>query len=225
MKKLKSITVALALSVATVFSVSSCLDSGNGGTQYPQMSLSDSIEAVNNAIGSFTGKLYYINPTKTTSNREDSVDVKWRISKETMTIGGMTIENFPIKPLALYVTNMTSMVKSKEILEAAPEQIYTTSLIPYLKLEVSNSSYFQYSILPKKKELEFSVEYAGSAHRVKVIFAEYITDASGYYYYPVAYKREKLFQGNIIINKVTVDGVEHSVGTVFGIKGHLTTAG
>ena len=118
MKKLKSITVALALSVATVFSVSSCLDSGNGGTQYPQMSLSDSIEAVNNAIGSFTGKLYYINPTKTTSNREDSVDVKWRISKETMTRGGMTIENFPIKPLALYVTNMTSMVKSKEILEA-----------------------------------------------------------------------------------------------------------
>ena len=198
MKKLKSITVALALSVATVFSVSSCLDSGNGGTQYPQMSLSDSIEAVNNAIGSFTGKLYYINPTKTTSNREDSVDVKWRISKETMTRGGMTIENFPIKPLALYVTNMTSMVKSKEILEAAPEQ---------------------------KKELEFSVDYAGSAHRVKVIFAEYITDASGYYYYPVAYKREKLFQGNIIINKVTVDGVEHSVGTVFGIKGHLTTAG
>lgn len=225
MKKLKSITVALALSVATVFSVSSCLDSGNGGTQYPQMSLSDSIEAVNNAIGSFAGKLYYINPTKTTSNREDSVDVKWRISKETMTRGGMTIENFPIKPLALYVTNMTSMVKSKEILEAAPEQVYTTSLIPYLKLEVSNSSYFQYSILPKKKELEFSVDYAGSAHRVKVIFAEYITDASGYYYYPVAYKREKLFQGNIIINKVTVDGVEHSIGTVFGIKGHLTTAG
>ena len=155
------------MSVATVFSVSSCLDSGNGGTQYPQMSLSDSIEAVNNAIGSFTGKLYY-----TTSNREDSVDVKWRISKETMTRGGMTIENFPIKPLALYVTNMTSMVKSKEILEAAPEQIYTTSLIPYLKLEVSNSSYFQYSILPKKKELEFSVDYAGSAHRVKVIFAD-----------------------------------------------------
>ena len=222
MKNLKSFTVALFLSIVTAFSVSSCLETENTGNPYPELSLSDSIEAVNNALGSYTGKLYYIDPTKPSIDREDSLDISWKIEKEGMTRGYMTTENFPIKPLALYVTNTTSIDKSKEILESAPNQTYTTSVVPYLKLEVSNSLFFQYSILPKKKDMTFYVDYNGSSHRVTVTFAEYITDASGYYYYPVAYKKDKLFQGNIIIDKVTVDATEHEIGTVFGIKGHQT---
>ena len=71
--------------------------------------------------------------------------------------------------------------------------------------------------------MTFYVNYANSSHKVTVSFADYITDAIGYYYYPIAYKADKLFQGNILIEKVTVDGTEHKIGTVFGIKGHLTS--
>ena len=224
MKFMKSFIYMLLCSTAVVFSLSSCLDTGENDNPLPTMTLTDSIEAINDVPGIYTGKLYYIDPTKTSSsNKEDSLIITWTIRKDGMTSGYLTTNNFPIRPLSLYITNTTSMDQSKSILSVAGDQTYTTNVKPYMKLQTTSSNYYQYTIFPKSKEMTFYVNYANSSHKVTVSFADYITDAIGYYYYPIAYKADKLFQGNILIEKVTVDGTEHKIGTVFGIKGHLTS--
>lgn len=220
---MKSFIYMLLCSTAIVFSLSSCLDSGGNDNPIPTMTLTDSIEATNDVPGIYTGKLYYVDPTKISSNKEDSLSITWTIRKDGMTSGYLTTDNFPIRPLALYITNTTSMDQSKEILKAASDQTYTTNVKPYMKLQTTTYNYYQYTIFPKSKTMTFYVNYANTSHKVIVTFADYITDTIGYYYYPIAYKADKLFQGNILIEKVTVDGTEHKIGTVFGFKGHLTS--
>ena len=221
MKNAKSIVLMLICGLTT-FTVSSCLDDGgnnNGGGVIPTMTLADSIEACQKSQGMYAGKLYYINPNKNLStDKEDSVDVRWTISNSTMTRNRLVMDNFPIKPLALYVNDRTSLDHSKEILEAAETQTLTTNVIPYLKLSTQYSTLFQYSIMPIEEKMEFNVVYENNTHHVVVVFTEKIEDSNGYYYYPISVYHNNLFQGNILIEKVYVDGYEYKIATVFGIK-------
>ena len=222
MKNAKAMALMLVCGLTTIFSLSSCLDNdggGNGGV-IPTMTLADSIEACQKMIGSYSGKLYYINPNKPQSSedRQDSVDVRCNISSETIKTNSLVMENFPVKPLALYVVNSSSQDKSKEVLEASDTQTLTTNATPYIKLTGQNFLLYQLNIKPKQNTLDFNTEYDGGIHHVTVVFTETIRDLNNYTYYPIAQFNNGIFQGNICIDKVYVDGYEHKITTVFGFK-------
>lgn len=220
MKNAKAMALMLICGLTTTFSLSSCLDNdgGNNGGVIPTMTIADSIEACQKTAGNYTGKLYYVNPNKPYNDREDSVDVTWTISAETIKTNRLVMDNFPIKTLALYVANSGTVDKSKEVLEASASQKLTTDAIPYLKLSTQNSVFYQFNIKTKETRMEFDTEYDGNTHHVIVDFTERIQDSNGYYYYPLAQFYNNVFQGNICIEKVYVDGYEHRIANVFGIK-------
>lgn len=230
MKTLKSVALMLTCGLFTTFTVSSCLDSGDNNYGGFSISLSDSINAIQSAQGTYTGKMYYYDPEKKDdiSYKGDSIDVNWSIAGTTMTRGELTMEKFPVNALAVYVTNNHSMDKSKEILSAAQAQQLTTSVIPYGKADSNIATLYLYTIAPKSTKLTFHTVYDNNTHEVVIYFAEAIGVSSNYYYYPVAqWLDNKLqesiapqMQGNILIDKVTVDGAEHKIATVFGIKGN-----
>jgi len=218
-QKLTFTTLLCALFIS--LTVSSCLDSDNDDRGGFTISRTDSIAAMQSVQGSYTGKLYYYDPAKASDNtyKGDSVDINWSVRNTLQTQGELTITNLPVNILAVFLTKSHSLDMSKEILGAATTQTFNTYVKPYGKVSSSIATLYMYTIVPKNLEMTFDVNYENTRHSVKVMFANAITTSDNYYYYPVAQKVNSTFQGNVLIDKVVIDGVEYKIASPFGFKG------
>lgn len=215
MNKSKQLILMLVCALSATFMTTSCLNSDDDNNTTSQMTREDSTACVMNAMGSYSGKLVYVKPASVgTSAKNDSVDVSWSIDIVTETYGQLTMNNFPVSVLSPYVSSSSFGDSPQEILAAAKTITYNTYLVPYSRVTTSGTTQYGYSIYPRTETKEFTVDYNDTSHKVVIKYAAYLQVSSSGYYYAIALKKGKHFEGNIIVSSITIDNMEYSVGTL-----------
>lgn len=222
MNKSKALFLTIVCGLCSTFFATSCLNSDDTGSSTSGLTRADSTECVSQAIGSYTGKIVYTKPsTYSAQSSLDSVDASWKIDAVTSTYGSITMSQFPASILAPYLDSSTTSDSPQAIMESAPAQPLTTWLIPYSKVASTSVTQYGYGITPTQN-MEFDVDYNGTTHKVTVKFANYLQmSSSSYYYYPVAIKYGERFEGNILVNTLTIDEQEYKIQTLlyfYGLK-------
>lgn len=207
--KATTLILLCAASIATCALTSSCnSDSDYGTSSLTTLTLSDSIEANTDVVGSYDGCIFV--------NDDDSITgVTWTVKAVSKKESTMTMDNFPASAIATLLDDDLAPVAT--ILAAADDQALTFDVIPVLKVAYSSYTIYEYSVLPTDV-LQFEVVVGNTSHIATVNFGDYYEDTNGYYYYPMAIIEDDVFQGNIILESIVVDDVTYELDTVFGFK-------
>ena len=147
MKKLSIFTLAL-LTVSALM-LTSCLGSNDGDSYITPEEQHSAFLA---ASGSYTGDCIFMKAGSATE--KDSADVSWSL----VTDSTLTIQNFPLKPLAENVSNTE--------LKEAMEKLSDTTLDCYIGFYQSNPP----TLLINPKPIDLNLSYAGADHKVRIYF-------------------------------------------------------
>lgn len=209
MKKVFFPFLAIAAVVTTGILASCNSDSETSSSGVTTLTLSDSIEANNAAIGIYDGCVYL-------PDGDSIASVTWTIKAVSRKESSLTMDNFPASAVAALITS-DDVSTAATILAASEPQQLSFDVVPALMLTSSSSLIYEYSVTPTAS-LQYEVTTDEATHSVTIAFGKYYEDEDGYYYYPMAIMQDDVFHGNIILGSVTVDNVVYELNAAYGFK-------
>ena len=204
--------VIFALAIMLTGSFASCsIDNDDDESTNNKKALTDlqRKEQVAAMTGNYDGHIYFTNDS---TMKTDSISCNWQITAIDSTL---RMSNFPVSVFAMGVRNTDAR---KILLNGGVTELRAT-MFPYVN-DYIDKGYYTYWLEPVKYVLDFTTDYQGTSHTVKVNFTNQIYTYSAIYYGIGEYFERKM-QSYILVKDVAVDGVTYTTGLttyIYGVK-------
>ena len=142
----------------------------------------------------------------------DSISCNWQI---TPTDSTLRMSNFPVSVLAMGVRS----TDARKILLNGGVTEFRAMIIPYFN-DIIDKGYYTCWLLPVDYMLNFTIDYQGTSHTVKVDFTDLMFSYNTPYYGILEYFDREM-QSNILIKDVVVDGTTYTterITKIYGVK-------
>lgn len=189
-------------SLSAVLLMSSCLSDEDEPTGLKELTPAEKQAAIQNAQGTYSGKIFFYNPISESTEQTDSMEINWRVTESDSVF---YTNEFPLSIFANYMEDMDV----KNILQAAGKAEFQTTIHPYMKENLEKYTYYIFS-MERNNSISATMEYAGNVHVIAVKFANsvvfYDSNGNPNTYSPFVESWQSKQAVRLYLESITVDG-------------------